>query len=128
MCVNNSARAQSLEKQRLTLQEGLGPPPEIGKRLGISMSEEEAAENTHGGLSAVSLFNCFSFIVLPATLNEEDFSLVGCCFRTAPKTHGRSQARGRHGAAAAGLHHSHSNAGSEPHLRPTPWLTAMPDP
>ena len=28
---------------------------------------------------------------------------------------------------AAGFHHSHSNAGSEPHLRPTPQLTAMPD-
>ena len=26
------------------------------------------------------------------------------------------------------LHHSHSNAGSELHLRPTPQLTAMPDP
>ena len=25
------------------------------------------------------------------------------------------------------LHHSDSNAGSEPHLRPTPQLTAMPD-
>ena len=29
---------------------------------------------------------------------------------------------GRIGAAAAGLHHSHSNAGSEPCLRPTPQL------
>ena len=32
----------------------------------------------------------------------------------------RQQARGRIGAVATGLHHSHSNAGSEPHLRPTP--------
>ena len=31
-------------------------------------------------------------------------------------------------AAAAGLSHSHSNTGSEPHLLPTPQLTAMPDP
>ena len=31
-------------------------------------------------------------------------------------------------ALAAGLHHSHSNAGSEPRLRPTPQLTATPDP
>ena len=31
-------------------------------------------------------------------------------------------------AVAAGLHHSHSNVGSEPHLRPTPLLTAMLDP
>ena len=39
-----------------------------------------------------------------------------------------SRARGRIGAVAAGLHHSHSNAGSEPRLRPTPQLTATPDP
>ena len=31
-------------------------------------------------------------------------------------------------ATAAGLCHSHSNAGSEPHLRPISQLTAMPDP
>ena len=31
-------------------------------------------------------------------------------------------------AAAADLYHSHSNAGSELHLCPTPQLTAMPDP
>ena len=31
-------------------------------------------------------------------------------------------------ATVAGLHHSHSDARSEPHLRPTPQLEAMPDP
>ena len=31
-------------------------------------------------------------------------------------------------AAAAGLHLSHRNAGSESHLQPTPQLTATPDP
>ena len=41
---------------------------------------------------------------------------------------GGSQARCPIRATAAGLHHSHSNAGSEPHLRPTPKLTAAPDP
>ena len=35
---------------------------------------------------------------------------------------------GQIGATAAGLFHSHSNAGSEPGLRPAPQLTAMPDP
>ena len=49
-------------------------------------------------------------------------------FRAAPAAHGSSQARDRIGAAAAGLHHSHSNVGSEPHLQPTPQLMAMPDP
>ena len=37
-------------------------------------------------------------------------------FRAAPAAYGGSQARGRVGAIAAGLHHSHSNAGSELHL------------
>ena len=36
--------------------------------------------------------------------------------------------RGRIGAIAAGLHHSHSNAKLEPHLQPTPQLVATPDP
>uniref|UniRef100_A0A8D2BUH0 Ribosome maturation protein SDO1/SBDS N-terminal domain-containing protein n=1 Tax=Sus scrofa TaxID=9823 RepID=A0A8D2BUH0_PIG len=39
-----------------------------------------------------------------------------------------SQTRGQIGAAAAGLHPSHSNTRSNPSLRPTPQLTAMPDP
>ena len=42
--------------------------------------------------------------------------------------YGGSRARGLIGAVAAGLHHSHSHVGSEPHLRPTPQLQAMPDP
>ena len=33
-------------------------------------------------------------------------------------------ARGQIRATAASLHHSHSNSGSELHLRPTPQLTA----
>ena len=37
------------------------------------------------------------------------------------------EARGQIGATAAGLRRSHSNAGSEPSLRPTPQLTATPD-
>ena len=43
------------------------------------------------------------------------------------KAYGSSQARGQTGATVAGLCQSHSNAGSEPRLRPTPQLTAMPD-
>ena len=40
------------------------------------------------------------------------------------EAYGSSQARGQTGAAAAGLHHSHSNARSELSLPPTPQLTA----
>ena len=49
-------------------------------------------------------------------------------FRAALAAYGSSQARGRIRATAAGLYHSHSNAGSEPHLRPTPQPTAALDP
>ena len=45
-----------------------------------------------------------------------------------PMEYGGSQARGLIGAVTTGLYHSHSNTGSEPHLRPTPQLQAMPDP
>ena len=48
--------------------------------------------------------------------------------RAAPAAYGGSQARGRIGAVAAGLPQSHSNARSEPRLRPTPQLPATPDP
>ena len=49
-------------------------------------------------------------------------------FRAALEVYRGSQARGRVGAAAASLHHSHSNAGSKLHLKPTQQLMAMPDP
>ena len=42
--------------------------------------------------------------------------------------YGNSQARGEIEAAAAGLHLSHSNVSSEPHLQPTPQLVAMLNP
>lgn len=38
------------------------------------------------------------------------------------------EAKSQIGAAAAGLHHSHGNAGSDPHLWPAPLLLAMLDP
>ena len=44
-------------------------------------------------------------------------------FRAAPAGQEGSQARGRIGATAAGLHHSHSNRGSKQHLRPAPERT-----
>ena len=56
------------------------------------------------------------------------FFLVSCLFRAAPAAYRGSEARGPIGAVAAGLHHSHSHSGSEPHLQPTPQLTTMLDP
>ena len=54
----------------------------------------------------------------------------GLAFRVmaTPVAYGGSQARGHLRAATAGLHHSHRNTRSEPHLQPMPQLAAMPDP
>ena len=49
-------------------------------------------------------------------------------FSATPMAYGDFQARGRFRAVAAGLGHSHSNTGSEPHLQITPQLTSMLDP
>ena len=65
-----------------------------------------------------------------ATLPSEFFFFFFCLFAiswAAPAAYGGSQARGRIGAVATGLRQSHSNAGSEPRLQPTPQLTATPD-
>ena len=49
-------------------------------------------------------------------------------FRAVSAAYGNSMARGQIRAAVAGLHYSHSNAGSEPHLQPTLQLVVTPDP
>ena len=44
------------------------------------------------------------------------FICLFCLFRATPMAYGGSQARGLIGAVAIGLHHSHSDIGSEPCL------------
>ena len=53
------------------------------------------------------------------------FFLFVLLFRAPLAAYGGSQARGQIGAAAASLPHSHSNAGSKPHLWPTPPFTSL---
>ena len=72
--------------------------------------------------------------------NLNDFYFIGditvfksiflsfCLFWAAPAAYGSSQAGGLIGSVAASLHRSHSKAGSELHLQPTPQLMARPDP
>ena len=51
------------------------------------------------------------------------YLFIFCLFAiswASPMAYGVSQARGRIGAVADGLHHSHSNTRSEPRLQPTP--------
>jgi len=66
-----------------------------------------------------------SFVALVSKNFEMEFFVF---FGPHPWHIGGSQARGLVGATAAGLHHSHSNTRSEPHLRPTPQLMATLDP
>ena len=49
-------------------------------------------------------------------------------FMAASAAYGSSSARAGIRAAAAGLCHSHSNIGSEPHIQPMLQLVATPDP
>ena len=56
------------------------------------------------------------------------FLFLFLLFRAAPLAYRSSKSRGPLRAAAAGLHHSHSNAGAKTHLRPTLQLMATPDP
>ena len=49
-------------------------------------------------------------------------------FRATFVAYGVSQAMDPTGAAAASLHHGHSNSGSKPHLQPTPQPMAMSNP
>ena len=64
----------------------------------------------------------------PADLYYFIFIFGFCLLRAASAAYRSSQAKGRIGATAAGLHHSHSKVGSEPCLRPTPQLMATLDP
>ena len=79
----------------------------------------------------VTVFICL-FIHLSWFLNFAYlFIFLGGLFfflRAILTAYGGFQARGRMRAAPASLYHSHSNAGSKPHLRPTPELMAMPGP
>ena len=73
-------------------------------------------------LAVTLLRQCMYFITGVHIYLYWYFFFCCCCsflsffLRAAPTAYGGFQARGPIGAAAAGLHHSHSKAGSEPHL------------
>ena len=85
---------------------------ELGKTCFKTPSNSENLETGCGWKDGLGISTFFFFFAV----------------RAAPKAYGGSQARGPVGAAAASLHHSHSNTGSKPPLRPTPQLTATLDP
>ena len=56
------------------------------------------------------------------------FSFLFLLLKDPPVAYESFQARGLIRAVAASLYHSYSNTGSQPHLQPTPQLTATSDP
>ena len=89
------------------------------------------------GLCFHLFFFLFSFCALgshslrSADTQDEVWGFFVCLFvfsRVAPEAYGGSQAKGLIRAIATGLHHSHSNTRSEPHLLPISQRTAMPHP
>ena len=87
-----------------------------------------------GDLTYTCIHSFFSHCHAPSqvTRHSSQFCIAefffSFLFRSAPSAYGNFQARGQIGAAAASLCHSHSNAGFEPCLQPTPHLTATLDP
>ena len=59
--------------------------------------------------------------------DDGNFLGGGALFRAVPEAYGGSQVRGRIGATAADLRHSH-NAGSKLSLQPVPQIREAPDP
>ena len=74
--------------------------------------------------------NLYMYMIILScwSLKFENILFYFLYFRAASAAYEDSQARGLIGAVATGLRQSHSNAGSEPHLQPTPPLTATLDP
>ena len=74
---------------------------------------------------------CFLYAIFQQLLSKAGSFYYYYCyflFRATPAVYGSSQAKDLIGAAAASLHHTHSNTISEPHWRPIAQLTAKPDP
>ena len=75
-----------------------------------------------------SLKHYLFFFHLNSEVRKINVPIFVFLFKAVGMAYGSFQARGWIRAAAASLHPNHRNARSEPHLRPTPWLTAMLDP
>uniref|UniRef100_A0A8D1SYM9 Cathepsin L n=1 Tax=Sus scrofa TaxID=9823 RepID=A0A8D1SYM9_PIG len=110
-------------------------------RTGIKMSKIFLFEIEKGILFGIIMWiqvlkpSLTSEVFIPCRLNTDilmfDYNIKKknfFFFRAAATAYGGSQAKGQIQATAPGLRHSHSNAGSKPHLQPTPQLMAMPDP
>ena len=65
--------------------------------------------------------------ISPPSSTQHSFNNFFFLFRATPVAYGSYKARDQTGTAAVGIHHNHSNAGSELHLKPTPQVVATLD-
>ena len=96
-----------------------------GSKAFLSMFRAKRSEIS----DTVTPFSVFSLVFCG---RRDDFSWVTVLFcfllfSAEPMAYGGSRAKSWIGAIAAGLHHSHSNVGSEPCLWLTPQFTATTD-
>ena len=109
-------------EMRKFLGQGLNPNHSSNQQP--SWCNDVARSLTHDAMREFPIISIFYFNLIVL--------FYFCLFRAAPAAYGSSQVRVWIGAEATGLHHSHSNMGSEPCLRPAPqlmaMLTATPDP
>ena len=135
-CFTPEAHGRTTTKAFLEIKGQIEPPIPAGAdpRMNLQTAAEHSipAEPPYAAgppLSAETVTSGLSPLPRPLPLSEyELFSFFFSFSRATPVAYGGSRARGLIGAVAAGLHHGHSNASSEPCLRPTPELMATPDP
>ena len=97
-------------------------------RASVSPSVKWESHSPHSAQMKVKQDPSYNLLSLSLSLSLSFFFCIFALllFRATSTAHGSSQARAQIGATAAG--HSHSTAGSEPCLQPTPQLRAMLDP
>ena len=102
----------TLASSKLAYPSSSSPPAETTMEARVHVSPHGSSQLSHASLCDAPSLSPFP----PWNCNNLFLSFF-FLFKAAPVASGSSQARGRIGAAAASLHHSHSNAGSEWHLQ-----------
>ena len=121
------AQAERCSRDQLLHAVDGGTGPEMRRLVQEHAGSEDGAVRGDGELlSRTGPFRSREHMLVPTGAFLSFPLLFFFLFRAtpAPAAYGGSQVRCQIGAIAASLCHSHSNAGSKPHLRPTPQLTA----
>ena len=117
-CLPNVSSALSGQETKLK-------PSQAGHPACLFHSNNKNNDNHNNNSSLLNTYDVPGPGLTSSRYNSFFFFLLSF-FRAALAAYGGPQVRGWIGAVAAGLYHS--NARSEPHLQPTPQLTATLDP